>query len=199
MRSSSQDFPEEFRQKQHASGSMSLASNCKGIFFDGHERDDVVAERKSFLDEMAKVGFLHPDHAPNQKRLVLSCHQFLYLQTVMWGKKGEHMLRPKSKGSGIMLSDFIDEHCGFLALTDEEFAEAQVTCPDQKQHACQFLEYGGSREGYWTNAKFMAQMEVATSIAEVNIPGRRGGGWSGYLIKAAATRQWLTMHLTRAE
>ena len=27
---------------------------------------------------------------------------------------------PKSKGAGIMVSDFIDEHNGFLALNDEE-------------------------------------------------------------------------------
>ena len=34
------------------------------------------------------------------------------------------MLCPKSKGSGIMVSDFIDERIGFLALTDEEYEEA---------------------------------------------------------------------------
>ena len=30
------------------------------------------------------------------------------------------MINPKTKRSGIMVSDFIDEHNGFLALSDEE-------------------------------------------------------------------------------
>ena len=29
-------------------------------------------------------------------------------------------VKPKSKGAGIMVSDFVDEHNGFLALNDEE-------------------------------------------------------------------------------
>ena len=37
-------------------------------------------------------------------------------QPTQWGMKGEKMLKPKSKGSGIMVSDFVDEHNGFLAL-----------------------------------------------------------------------------------
>ena len=32
------------------------------------------------------------------------------------------MLRPKSKGSGIMVSDFVDERQGYLALTEEEYS-----------------------------------------------------------------------------
>ena len=36
------------------------------------------------------------------------------------------MLRPKSKGSGIMVSDFMDERNGFLTLT-EEFEKANKT------------------------------------------------------------------------
>ena len=32
--------------------------------FDGHERDDVVLARGMFLNKMAEIGFLHPDHAP---------------------------------------------------------------------------------------------------------------------------------------
>lgn len=38
---------------------------------------------------------------------------------------GEEMLRPKSKDYGIMVSDFIDEHNGYLALTEEEFQRAK--------------------------------------------------------------------------
>ena len=38
-------------------------------------------------------------------------------------------MRPRSKGSGIMISDFIDERNGFLALTKEEYDRAVVDDP----------------------------------------------------------------------
>ena len=34
-------------------------------------------------------------------------------------------MRPKSKGSGIVVSDFISEEDGYLRLSDEEFEEAR--------------------------------------------------------------------------
>ncbi len=36
----------------------------KGMFFDGHERDDVVEYQGTFLRQMIQTGFLHPEHAP---------------------------------------------------------------------------------------------------------------------------------------
>ena len=45
-------------------------------------------------------------------------------QNLQWGLKGSKMMKPKGKGSGIMFSDFIDEHNGFLALNDEEYEYA---------------------------------------------------------------------------
>ena len=41
-----------------------VLSATKGAYFDGHERDDVVASRTEFLKEMISIGFLHPDQAP---------------------------------------------------------------------------------------------------------------------------------------
>ena len=40
-------------------------------------------------------------------------------QSTYWGEKGTTIMRPKSKGAGIMVSDFIDEKNGFLRLTQE--------------------------------------------------------------------------------
>ena len=37
-----------------------------GIFIDGHERDDVVEQRKTFLTRMVKIGFLHFTNAPTE-------------------------------------------------------------------------------------------------------------------------------------
>lgn len=33
-------------------------------------------------------------------------------ERTQWGTKDDHMLVPKSKGAGIMLSDFVSEHDG---------------------------------------------------------------------------------------
>ena len=174
-----------------------VLSGDKGMFFDGHERDDVVEERKMFLSKMIEVGFLHPSEAPTpesasafpstvplpssdsrDKTVVLfhdeSTFQANEDQTTMWGKKGEHMLRPKSKGSGIMVSDFVDEKNGYLALTSEEYAAASVTHPAMWKEARCLLEYGESREGYWTSEKFMLQVEEAVAIADIKYPKEEG-------------------------
>jgi len=39
----------------------------KGTFVDGHERDDVVTYRKTFLRRMVALGFLHPRNAPTEE------------------------------------------------------------------------------------------------------------------------------------
>lgn len=36
------------------------------------------------------------------------------------------------------------------------------------------LEYGESRDGYWTGAKFMKQMENAVKVAEAKYPKEKG-------------------------
>lgn len=104
----------------------------KGLFFDGHERDDVVAYRGEFVRKMIETGFLHPEQAPTPEAQSAFPHDvplastgtrekavFFFLdkstfqanddQKFVWGLKGTHMLRPKSQGSGIMVSDFVDE------------------------------------------------------------------------------------------
>ena len=137
----------------------------KGIFIDGHERPDVVASRKTILRKMVKIGFLHFTNAPTEEaqkaipadidaptlerrpKTVVFCHDESTFQanddqSLQWGEKGTKMMKPKSKGAGIMVSDFIDEYNGFLALTDEQFKEAKKSNPSMKKYAHEFLEYG---------------------------------------------------------
>ena len=45
-------------------------------------------------------------------------------QCWMWAEVGKQPIRPKGQGRGIMVRDFIDEHNGFLQLTDNEFKQA---------------------------------------------------------------------------
>ena len=73
-----------------------------------------------------------------------------------------------------MISDFIDEHSGFLSLTDEEYERAKQVNLSAKKYARRFLEYGENKEGYWTRDKFIAQINSAVEMAELKYPqGRR--------------------------
>lgn len=170
----------------------------KGIFIDGHERDDGVEARKLFLRKMTKLGFLHFRNAPTaetqkalpedvdpqslerlSKTVVFFHDKTTFManedQPTQWGMKGEKMIKPKSKGSGIMVSDFIDEHNGFLVLTEEHCNLAKVRRPNLRRLARKFLEIGESREGYWTRDRFIAQMKYANVIAEFKYP--KSEGW----------------------
>ena len=67
---------------------------------------------------------------------------------------GNEGREPKSKGAGIMVFDFVDEHNGFPALSDNEYEAAKVST-----HASSWnME---SKEGYWTDSLFIAQMHRA--------------------------------------
>ena len=137
----------------------------KGTYVDGHERDDVVEYRQKFLRRMVSLGFLNESNAPTEqakkalpsdlhgppqevadKTIILfhdeSTFQSNEDQPTLWAEKGTNVMRPKSKGSGIMVSDFIDERNGYLQLSDEEYSRAKEKDPTIRKHACQLLEYG---------------------------------------------------------
>ena len=102
-------------------------SHKKGAYVDGHERDDVVTYRRKFLDEMKSLWETHlpppppsderaatpPPNAATLKRLVLIYHNESIFNTnegQMWGwATGEKpIIQSKTKGAGIMVSDFIE-------------------------------------------------------------------------------------------
>ena len=76
-------------------------------------------------------------------------------QTTLWAAKGTTIMRPKSKGSGIMVSDFVSERDGYLALTENEYQRAKRVDPSIRMYTRQLIEYGAAKEGYWTSEKFM--------------------------------------------
>ena len=49
--------------------------------------------------------------------------------------KGEKIVKPKSKGAGIIVSDFIDEHNDFLALSDDKYQAAKESNPQIHPYA----------------------------------------------------------------
>ena len=86
-------------------------------------------------------------------------------QTWMWGEEERPAILPKTKGSGIMVSDFVEEYGGYLQLSPEEFEHAQRRYPDITPAARCLLEYGADKEEYWTGDRFMEQIANAADIA----------------------------------
>ena len=161
----------------------------KGLYIDGHERPDVVEYRRIFLK---KLNILHSTHLPPPvcddgvvskdlgspnatKKLVLIFHdESIYHsnedQGWQWTEKNKVTIKPKGKGRGLMVSDFIDEFNGFLRLSDEEAEEALKHDRNHPVKARVILKYGAQLEGYWDSNKFMAQVKQACTIAEYKYP-----------------------------
>ena len=176
---------------------FSVIDAKKGTYVDGHEREDVVEYRGQFLRKMIGLGFLNRDNAPTPeaklalpedletprsdvlaKTIVLfhdeSTFQANDYERTMWGTKDDHMLVPKSKGAGIMISDFISEQDGYLRLTNEELAAGREKFPRLKQHARRSIEYGENRDGYWTSERFLEQLKDCALITEYKYPREQG-------------------------
>ena len=56
-------------------------------------------------------------------------------QSWMWGEEDGPAILPKTKGSGIMISDFVDEFDDYLSLTDDQFENAKKKNPVIQQGA----------------------------------------------------------------
>lgn len=110
--------------------SFKPVSHKKGVYIDSHERDDDVAHRKFLLGELDKLAKAHQppplcdgdasrvrDEADlDKKTLVVIYHESIFNtnegQQWMWGEEERLAILPKTKGSGIMVSDFVEEHGG---------------------------------------------------------------------------------------
>ena len=162
------------------------ASTKKGVFIDGHERSDVVEYRKLYL---RKLEILESTHAPpppisgepapvsssDRRKLVLIFHDEVVYhsnddQKWMWSEKGKQPIRPKSQGRALMVSDFIEEHNGYLRLSDEEFDGAKESHPELWKEARRVLKLGAEHEGYWDSEKFLTQVDHSITIAEIKYP-----------------------------
>ena len=65
-----------------------------------------------------------------------------------------------------MVSDFVEEHNGYLAQTEEEHQAAKEKYPTVRKAPRVSLEYGAEKGGYWMSVKFMVKVENACNIAE---------------------------------
>lgn len=159
-------------------------SKKKGIYFDGHERDDVVEYRKKFLEEIEKyeqymptfVGDemtqLNPETPPGQQlHLFITHDECLFYanddRPIVWAPIGEPPLRKKGQGKSIMVSDFLLETIGRLKLTPEQ----SVLNPNIPVEARKFLKPGKNEEGWWTADHLIDQViNYAIPIFETIYP-----------------------------
>ena len=132
-------------------------SHKKGLYFDGHDRLDVLAYwQNDFLPRMSlepslvcySVGDGEKEIPPLnfvECRLVLCSHDESTSQAndspaKAWVLRDEHHLRKKGIGHGLHQSDVICSTVGWLA------------------NASQTLEYGKNYDGYWTGELFVKQV-----------------------------------------
>ena len=163
---------------------------------DGHERADVVASRSQYLKELNELQASHLPPPPcsdaeTRKTLVSIFHDESIFntnegQTWMWAAEGQPIIQPKTRGSGIMVSDFIDDHSGYLRLSDEEHSLAKTNDPEFPKEARVLLDYGADWEGYWNSDRFMENIKNAVAEFKSSVH-------NCILIKAAATKPTLKM------
>ena len=164
----------------------------KGIYYDGHERDDVVDYRTKFLAEMSTLGFLHSSNAPNEEagklvedvtlgkdweNTIFWFHDESTFnanddKVTMWKDQSMQVIKPKGEGAGLMVLDFIEERNGYCCLSDEMFQSVSKVDSAVKQSARVIFEFGKGKEGYWNNELFIEQVPSAVKVAETKYPPR---------------------------
>ncbi len=90
----------------------------------------------------------------------------------MWKDETMSVMKPKGRGAGLMVSDFIEERGGYLALSDEMHEMWKETEPTLPKSARQIFEYGKNKDGYWNSELFLEQMHIAIRVAEAKYPAR---------------------------
>ncbi|KDQ33601.1 hypothetical protein PLEOSDRAFT_164326 [Pleurotus ostreatus PC15] len=155
----------------------------KGVYMDGHERDDVKEYRdKVFLPAMAKFEArmtkyklengqliaVPPVLAPGEKELIVlfqdesTFHANEYAPS-LWLREGKNVLRKKGRGRLIHVSDFVTEVSGRLVLFN---ANGEII-----EDARQIIYPGTNGDAWWDHEQLLAQVKRAIQIFETAHPG----------------------------
>lgn len=172
----------------------------KDIYYDGHEREDVVKYRNEFVPRLLSY-FDDPNIVVVFQDEVI--YKSFECQTAFWhipedaetGELKNTCLRKKGGGYGLMLSGFttID---GLISLTEVELAEVNarratkgmeplktlqrvtnaevdgLLGADVLYFGYQLFEYGKNREGYWDAERMVAQTKEIIAVLEFKYPGK---------------------------
>lgn len=137
----------------------------KGVYFDGHECDDVVESRKVYLDTLDSLRHrMWVSHSPHPDPLIRPVIRIFHDESTYYANADQsyhwtdgtiQALKQKSLGQSVMVSDFIEEVDGFLKHESEE--------------ARLLLEH--QAEGYFNNDMLVEQVGRAIDIFEKKYPG----------------------------
>lgn len=167
------------------------------MFVDGHERADVVEDRKVFLKTMLDLDpyLVEFDSKENMKdkvylddcqvggtdrrRVIVITHNECTFsandgKSHGWQRKRDTFLHPKGKGRGIMVSDFLlpFSRLNLFRLLEEEQDQLVERYGLSSKEAVEILKYGKNNEGHWDGVKLVKQVkEKALPIAEALYPG----------------------------
>ncbi|KAG0135508.1 hypothetical protein HOY82DRAFT_600340 [Tuber indicum] len=155
------------RTAQRWLGKMGLVyGRDKKGYVDGHEWEDVVAYRQNvFLPAWQRIvktlreyddgGEIQKDQLPwGTKRRILVTHDESAFNAnddnqYSWKVKGTEWLKPKGKGKGLMVSEFLTKAQGRLHYFDK--------VSGTKIEAYELLKYGKNDEGWWDSEKMLNQ------------------------------------------
>ncbi|CAG8646640.1 4909_t:CDS:2, partial [Paraglomus occultum] len=159
----------------------------KDVFYDGHERSDVVQYRKEWLKRMFNYKQLMKDYNGemldeiiepqlqpdvDEKEHVIVTHDESHFyanegQRKLWIQDKEDVLRPKYQGRSIMVSDFLCACHGSLQLTDEQL-EANPHVKFKDVRVLRSIQ----ADGYWKAEHMIEQLiNRAIPIFEIIHPG----------------------------
>ena len=159
----------------------------KGVYVDGHERSDVVRYRQEvFLPAFNEIRpylvtwdeegqMIMPQNLPpGQKPLVLVTHDESTFNAndgkrQLWMEDGKQPLRPKARGKGLMVSDFLTPG-GRLAVPDT-ISDAELSARLlPRRHATEYFIYG--KDKYWQGDDMVDHtLKVAIPIFNAAFPG----------------------------
>jgi hypothetical protein len=143
------------------------------VYYDGHEREDVVAYRQIFVAKMIQYArFMKSFEPENEESViqpildpliestehVLVTHDETYFyafdgQSNAWLMEGETRIRKKGQGQALMVSDFMCPCHGALRISDDESKRLNLPI-----RARVIINPGASRDGWWKSDDMVNQL-----------------------------------------
>jgi hypothetical protein len=129
----------------------------------------VVFETLREFDDASEI-ISQPPLQPGTRRRHLVTHDESTFNandsTYSWKKAGAEWLKPKSKGKGIMVSEFLCATQGRLHYTNESHSVPE------KVYATEIIKYGSGKsdDGWWNAEKMVEQTKTAISIFNKAFP-----------------------------
>lgn len=167
----------------------------ENVYFDGHERPDVVDCRMKFVQQMEALkpylvefeadgtikGKIYPEgcrvQGDGQRPIITITHDECTFSvndgvSRAWLPANGSFLRPKGKGQGIVVCEFLRSFSRLNLLALPENARVRHQEAGVPLEAVKTIEYGKSHDGYWNGWKLLQQIvEKALPIAEALYPG----------------------------